>query len=84
MRHVVGTKASQCSHCNEWLYWFDDHIVVPDVSAAPAANEDLADDIKADYAEAASIDGRAPEGRRRSSACVFKNCATNWARRGRI
>lgn len=63
-------KASQCSHCNEWLYWFDGHIVVPDVSTAPAANEDLADDIKIDYKEAASIVSKSPRG----AAALLRLC----------
>lgn len=62
MRRIEGMKASQCSHCEGWLYWFEDRIIILDVSAAPPANEDLADDIKADYREAASIASKSPRG----------------------
>ena len=55
-------QASQCAHCHEWLYWYNDKIVVPDVSSAPPVNNDLDDDIKRDYAEAASIVAKSPRG----------------------
>jgi hypothetical protein len=67
---ITHLKASVCSHCHEWLYWFDDRIIVPDVSTAPAANEDLADDIKADYQEAASIASKSPRG----AAALLRLC----------
>jgi hypothetical protein len=42
--------------------WHDKRIIVPDVSGAPPANDGLADDIKLDYAEAASIVAKSPRG----------------------
>ncbi len=67
---ITHLKASVCTHCDQWLYWFDDRIIVPDVSTAPAANEDLADDIKADYQEAASIASKSPRG----AAALLRLC----------
>lgn len=55
-------KASFCMHCRKWLYWYQGKIIVPDVGSAPPANDDLNSDIKADYAEAASILTKSPRG----------------------
>lgn len=49
-------------HCRKWLYWYQGKIIVPDVGSAPPANDDLNSDIKADYAEAASILTKSPRG----------------------
>ena len=49
-------------HCEGSLVWQGDSIIFPDVSAAPSANDDLAQDIRADYAEAASIAAKSPRG----------------------
>jgi len=73
---IDGLNASQCYHCEQWLYWFDGRIVLPDVSAAPAANEDLNEDIKADYQEAASIASKSPRGAAALlRLCIQKLCA---------
>src|SRR4051794_18229215 len=55
-------KRSQCGHCGAVLIWSNKSIVVPDVSSAPPANDDLPDDIKADYNEAAGIAAKSPRG----------------------
>jgi hypothetical protein len=54
--------ASFCLHCKKWLMWHEKKIIVPDVSAAPPPNEDLDDDIKRDYAEAASVVAKSTRG----------------------
>ncbi|HML28135.1 MAG TPA: DUF4145 domain-containing protein [Hyphomicrobium sp.] len=54
--------ASRCSHCGGWLMWHDRRIIVPDVTSAPIANEDLDEEIRNDYAEAASILTKSPRG----------------------
>jgi hypothetical protein len=54
-RIVSEFKASQCTHCGKRLYWYDGTIIVPDVISAPPPNDDLDDEIKRDYLEAASI-----------------------------
>jgi uncharacterized protein DUF4145 len=53
---------SRCAHCSGRLFWSDDYILLPEVSTAPPANEDLSPEIQADYAEAASIAGRSARG----------------------
>lgn len=76
LRRAVGgsrateIKMTQCTHCNEWLYWYKDKIVVPDVSGAPPPNVDLEEDIKKDYAEAASIVAKSPRG----AAALLRLC----------
>jgi hypothetical protein len=62
MAWLVEYATSHCTHCGNWLMWHEKKIIVPDVSAAPPVNDDLADDIKLDYAEAASIVARSPRG----------------------
>jgi hypothetical protein len=63
-------EASRCTNCGEWLYWYNEAIVVPDVSSAPPANDDLNGDIKKDYAEAASIVAKSPRG----AAALLRLC----------
>lgn len=63
-------KASYCTHCQRWLYWYDGKILVPDVSSAPPVNDDLDGDIKTDYAEAASILAKGPRG----AAALLRLC----------
>lgn len=62
--------SSFCTHCQRRLYWHGDAIIVPDVSSAPPPNEDLSDEIKADYAEAASIAAKSPRG----AAALLRLC----------
>lgn len=68
--------SSYCIHCQERMFWYGDAILVPDVSSAPPPNEDLSDDIKADYMEAASIAAKSPRGAAALlRLCVQKLCA---------
>jgi hypothetical protein len=53
--NIPDFHASYCTHCHEWLYWHEGRIIVPDVISAPPPNDDLNDEIKHDYTEAASI-----------------------------
>ncbi|HZJ13282.1 MAG TPA: DUF4145 domain-containing protein [Methyloceanibacter sp.] len=70
VRELPEYRTSKCSHCNKWMMWYDGTIIVPDVSAAPPANDDLNEDIKSDYAEAASIVGKSPRG----AAALLRLC----------
>lgn len=63
-------EGSHCSNCGQWLYWFKDKIIVPDVSNAPPINSDLNDDIKRDYEEAAMIASKSPRG----AAALLRLC----------
>ncbi len=67
---VAGCEMSTCSHCGKSVYWYDKQVVVPDLSAAPPVNEDLNEDIKKDYNEAASIIAKSPRG----AAALLRLC----------
>src|SRR6266851_2713543 len=69
-KKLDGFARSRCLHCSEALVWYEGRIVVPDVSAAPPPNGDLADDIKADFSEAASIVSKSPRG----AAALLRLC----------
>jgi hypothetical protein len=62
--------SSFCTHCKKWMYWHNGKILVPDVTSSPPPNDDLGDDIKADYAEAASIIAKSPRG----AAALLRLC----------
>lgn len=51
-----------CSHCNKYTIWLDATLIYPDTSQVESSNEDLNDDIKQDYEEAASILQKSPRG----------------------
>lgn len=64
---MTDMAAGQCSHCQRCTIWVrvgsnDWRMVFPDASPAPLSNEDLPDDIRADYEEAACILNRSPRG----------------------
>ena len=51
-----------CAHCEEYSMWRDGKMVSPDFAGIEPSNQDLSDDIKADYEEAASILQKSPRG----------------------
>lgn len=51
-----------CSHCRRYSVWQYGKMIYPDYSGIEPANEDLDDDIKADYLEAATILQKSPRG----------------------
>ena len=51
---------SRCDRCWRDSYWEKGELVYPDSTAMPAPNEDLDDDIQADYLEAASVLQKSP------------------------
>jgi hypothetical protein len=63
-------RTSCCQHCHGWLMWHHETILVPDVTSAPISNEDLTEEIRADYAEAASIVAKSPRG----AAALLRLC----------
>ena len=46
---------SRCEHCKKQCLWVDEKMVNPDSGQMPLPNEDLSDDIKKIYLEAAAI-----------------------------
>ena len=55
-------ETAQCSHCGDWSIWHRHRLVYPQVSAAPAPNADLPQELRDDYQEASDIMGRSPRG----------------------
>lgn len=60
--HATTTnfKASQCSHCHDFTYWYDGRMVVPADSPAPPPHPDLPSECRSEYEEARAICGRSP------------------------
>lgn len=46
---------SKCSHCGDFLLWHDGKLIYPRTTAAEPPNEDLSEEIKELYSEAALI-----------------------------
>jgi hypothetical protein len=59
---VPGLVISLCAHCSRWCLWVNGEMVFPDSTGVPSANEDMPDEIKDDYYEAASIVNKSPRG----------------------
>ncbi len=63
--HVVYAKdlfIAICSRCKEHSVWQDQRMIYPDDSGIESPNQDLNEDIKKDYLEAASIVHKSPRG----------------------
>ncbi len=50
-----------CDHCSKITIWLKDEMLFPSKSSVPASNEDLEEDIKKDYNEAAEIVEKSPK-----------------------
>lgn len=55
-------RISKCEYCREYIVWFDDQIIYPEKITVSPPNDDLDDDIKKDYMEAAEIFNKSPRG----------------------
>lgn len=60
--HLGDSLICYCTHCHEYSIWHKEQMVYPDFVWVELANEDLNEDIKRDYAEAASIIQKSPRG----------------------
>ncbi len=56
----IEWKGAKCNHCNKISMWFNDKMIFPDNPNIFPPNEDLRDDIKKDYNEAATIVEKSP------------------------
>jgi len=59
---------SKCEHCGKKMIWLDSEIVYPKEMIVDLPNDDLSEDIKKDYLEAATIFNDSP----RSSAALLR------------
>lgn len=57
-----GLEVSMCSHCREYALWHHEKLIFPDVVGVQPPNEDLNEDLKGIYNEAASILSKSPKG----------------------
>jgi len=60
--YFKDTDASTCRHCKQYSVWQNGIMVYPDFQGVQTPNQDLGEDIQADYQEAASILQKSPRG----------------------
>lgn len=68
--NIDGLAFSRCGHCKEISMWRDRSLVFPRSILADDPNEDLSEDIKKDYIEAATILQDSPRG----AAALLRLC----------
>lgn len=65
-REIIGSNGhwiiSCCENCENICIWKDEKMIYPDTIVVDEPNEDLLEDIKNDYREAASILNKSPRG----------------------
>lgn len=68
LRTIISTTASlnteicRCSHCGYYSIWHEEKLIYPLINITEPPNEDLSDEVKRDYLEAAEIVQRSPRG----------------------
>jgi endogenous inhibitor of DNA gyrase (YacG/DUF329 family) len=60
--NIEELSIATCSRCGKLSYWINDKIIYPEETGIPNPNEDLDEEIKTDYLEAASIINKSPRG----------------------
>jgi len=55
-------RVSQCQNCEKICLWYFDKMVYPNRGSAPMPNEDMPENAKLDYEEAASLYSLSPRG----------------------
>ncbi len=60
--HFNELSGSTCAHCGKSSVWFDGLMAYPDFQGVQPPNQDLNEEIQADYQEAASILQKSPRG----------------------
>lgn len=68
----IGTefKASRCSHCGKWSFWYRGKLVVPADSPIEPPHPDLPEDCASDYCEARDVYSRSA----RAAAALLRLC----------
>jgi hypothetical protein len=59
---MLKWAASVCQHCRQMTVWFEQQIVIPRVPCVSPPEDDMPDDIKAEYKEAGDIVALSPRG----------------------
>ena len=60
--NIEELSIATCSRCGKLSYWINDKIIYPEETGIPNPNEDLDEEIKTDYLEAASIINKSSRG----------------------
>lgn len=63
-------RTSTCSHCQKRTIWLEEKIIYPTTHSAPQSNNDLPDNVKEIYDEAAKITDQSPR-----AACALLRLA---------
>jgi len=66
--YEIDIEFSICSLCNSRTIWKDEKMIYPDIALVPSPNEDLPEEIKMEYYEAASVFSKSPK----SSAALLR------------
>lgn len=61
-KNLSDTDICFCTHCDRYSIWYEEVMIYPDFSGIEPPNEDLNEEIKSDYQEAASIVQKSPRG----------------------
>jgi hypothetical protein len=62
-RIALGSlRSARCTHCNDYSLWIGSSMIYPEEIPVESPNNDLTDDIKEDYLEAANIINQSPRG----------------------
>ena len=67
---VDGFYTSRCDHCGQYAFWVDKRLVYPESTHYVTPNDDLSDEIKADFDEARRIVQKSPRG----AAALLRLC----------
>ncbi|HEY4963491.1 MAG TPA: DUF4145 domain-containing protein [Candidatus Saccharimonadales bacterium] len=57
-----NATCAQCSRCNMWSIWYEEEMIYPRANSVDSPNDDLPQDVIADYEEAAAILQDSPRG----------------------
>lgn len=61
-KNLNNVEVCFCTHCNRYSIWNEEIMIYPDFAGIEPPNEDLSEDIKKDFEEAASIFQKSPRG----------------------
>lgn len=70
-RLLEGYALTECNHCGEFAVWRRNELIDPSLAVAPAAHEDMPDEIRRDFNEARQVAAQSPR-----SACALLRLAT--------
>lgn len=78
-----GLDICICGHCNRHSIWYLKKMIYPDFSGVELPNEDLSEEIKNDYLEAANILQKSPRGSAALLRLAVQKLCTNLVEGGK-